>query len=121
MMSNPVILILGPGDEAVLESFLLPRIETSMFLIGNMRASGLLDNGQAYQGAYAAFEGEQITAVVAHYWNQNLVFQAPAHVNQLWRAAALASRRPIGGLIGPNVQVAMARQSIEIEDALVQL
>ena len=121
-MINPVIKILEPGDEALLETFLLPRIESSMFLIGNMRASGLLDNGQAYQGSYAAaLEDGKITAVVAHYWNQNLVFQAPFHLNLLWRAAAKASQRPISGLVGPNDQIAMAKKALEIEDSLVQM
>jgi predicted GNAT family acetyltransferase len=121
-MDTTVIRILRPGDEAVLEAFLLPRVESSMFLIGNMRASGLIDNGQAYEGTYAAaFENGEITAVVAHYWNQNLVFQAPAHLNALWRAAVEASRRPIKGLIGPNDQVGAVKAALDIADSNIQL
>jgi predicted GNAT family acetyltransferase len=121
-MNTTVIRILRPGDEAVLEAFLLPRVESSMFLIGNMRASGLIDNGQAYEGTYAAaFENGEITAVVAHYWNQNLVFQAPAHLNALWRAAVEASRRPIKGLIGPNDQVGAVKAALDIADSNIQL
>jgi ribosomal protein S18 acetylase RimI-like enzyme len=121
-MSKPLIKALRPGDEALLEAFLLPRIESSMFLVGNMRASGLNDNGRAYEGSYvAALKGGKITGVVAHYWNQNLVFQAPVHLNLLWRAAVETSQRPIGGLIGPNDQVAMAKQALEIDDSRVQM
>ena len=120
-MSEPV-RVLRPGDEALLEAFLLPRIESSMFLVGNMRDSGLTDTGRAYEGSYAAaFEGGRITGVVAHYWNQNLVFQAPVHLNSLWRAAVETSRRSISGLIGPNDQVAMAKQALEIDDSRVQM
>ena len=121
-MSKPTIRILQPADEAALEAFLLPRIESSMFLISNMRTSGLIDNGQAYTGTYAAaFEGEQTIGVVAHYWNQNLVFQAPVHLDSLWRAAVKASQRPIGGLIGPNDQVAAAKEALEMDASKIQL
>lgn len=122
-MNETAIRILEPGDEASLEAFLLPRIETSMFLVGNMRASGLMDNGRAFEGTYAAaLQGGEITGVVAHYWNQNLVFQSPADLNlSLWQAAVRASRRPIGGLIGPNAQVATAKQALQINDSMAQM
>ncbi len=93
-----------------------------MFLLGNMRSAGLIDRGQRYQGTYAAaFETGQITGVVAHYWNQNLIFQAPAHLDSLWPAAAKASQRPIKGLIGPNNQVDAVKKALNIEAANIQL
>jgi len=111
-----------PGDEAALEAFLLPRIDLSMFLIGNMRAAGLIDRGQPYGGAYAAaFEDGKIVGVVAHYWNQNLVFQAPVHLDALWRAAAEASGRPIKGWIGPNDQVSAAMGAFDVDESNVQM
>jgi RimJ/RimL family protein N-acetyltransferase len=117
-----MIRILKPGDEAALEAFLLSCVESSMFLIGNMRTSGLIDHGQAYAGTYAAaFEDERVIGVVAHYWNQNLVFQAPVHLDSLWRAAVQASQRPIGGLIGPNDQVNAAKEALEIAESTVRL
>jgi predicted GNAT family acetyltransferase len=121
-MNMPVVRILQPGDEPALESFLLPQVATSMFLIGNMRAAGLVDRGQAYEGTYAAaFEGQQIVAAVAHYWNGNLVTQAPAHVDALWRAAVEASQRPIWGLIGPEDQVSMVKDALSMGEAAIQL
>jgi predicted GNAT family acetyltransferase len=118
----PDIRILQPGDEAILEAFLLPRLESSMFLIGNQRASGLVDHGQPYQGTYAAaFEGQCITAIVAHFWNGVLIFQAPSYLHELWRAAADASRREIKGLIGPADQVAAARAALDMDAAGVQM
>jgi len=124
MIGEPALKILGPGDEALLEDFLLPRIESSMFLIGNMRAAGLMDNGRAYEGTYAAaLKGGKITGVVAHYWNQNLVFQSPVErdLKPLWQAAVKASGRPIGGLIGPNEQVVRAKEELGINDTMIQM
>ena len=117
-----MIRILEPGDETALEAFLLSCVESSMFLIGNMRTSGLIDNGQAYAGTYAAaFEDERVVGVMAHYWNQNLVFQAPVHLDSLWRTVVEASQRPISGLIGPNEQVNAAKEALEIDASKIQL
>jgi RimJ/RimL family protein N-acetyltransferase len=114
--------ILKPGDEPALEAFLLPRLESSMFLVGNMRAVGLADGGQAYEGTYAAaFEGEEIVAVAAHYWSGTLILQAPAHLDAVWRVAVRASGRRINGLLGPGEQVATARDALGFGDDAVQL
>jgi predicted GNAT family acetyltransferase len=116
------IRILHPADKAALEAFLLPRIESSMFLIGNLRSAGLIDRGQRYGGTYAAaFEDEAIVGVVAHYWNQNLVFQAPTHLDATWRAAVAASKRPIKGLIGPGEQVSAVKGALAIDSSNVQM
>ena len=116
------IRILKPGDEAALEAFLLPRVESSMFLIGNMRTSGLVDGGQAYEGTYAAaFEDGKIVSVVAHYWNGVLIFQAPACLDAVWRTAARMSGRRVRGLIGPGEQVASAREALAFRDDAVQM
>jgi ribosomal protein S18 acetylase RimI-like enzyme len=122
MAEKPTVRILQPSDEAALEAFLLPRIASSMFLLGNMRAAGLVDRGKPYQGTYAAaFVAGEIVGVVAHYWNRNLIFQAPVHVNKLWRRAVEASGRPIGGLIGPEAQVDTAKEALNIDECAIQL
>jgi predicted GNAT family acetyltransferase len=116
------IRVLRPGDEAALEAFLLPRIETSMFLIGNMRTAGLIDRGARYEGTYvAAFEEGRVTGVVAHAWNGNLMLQAPRRLDDLWRAAASASGREIKGLVGPSEQVEAVRKKLDITDLSIQL
>lgn len=102
----PTVRILKPADQPALEAFLLPRIARSMFLLSNARAAGLADGGQAYQGTYAGLFAEAaLTGVVAHYWNQMLIPQAPEGLDELWRAAVRASGRAIGGAIGPSDQV----------------
>ncbi|MGD2148897.1 MAG: GNAT family N-acetyltransferase [Anaerolineae bacterium] len=121
-MGGGVLRILEPGDEALLEAFLLPRVESSMFLLGNMRDSGLRDRGEPYEGSYAAMvEDGRITGVVAHFWNAVLVFQAPGNENLLWKAAAEASGRRVAGLIGPNDQVEVARRALPVPAEGVQL
>jgi len=121
-METPTIRILQPGDEAALEAFLLPRVESSMFLIGNVRAAGLADRGQLYQGTYAArLQDGKIVGVVAHYWNRNLILQDPVDPAALCAAAVRASGRPIGGLLGPNGQVALAKAALGIGGSSLQM
>ena len=106
----------------MLEAFLLPRVESSMFLIGNMRLAGLRDHGQTYQGTYAAaFEDGEIVGVVAHYWTLALILQAPVELGVLIAAAVAGSRRSVQGLIGPADQVAAAKALFDINEANVQL
>ncbi len=121
-METSTIRILQPGDEAALEAFLLPRVESSMFLIGNMRADGLTDRGQLYQGTYAArLQEGKIVGVVAHFWNRNLMLQDPVDPAALCAAAVRASGRPIGGLLGPNDQVTLAKTALGIDRSSLQL
>ena len=101
------IRILHPGDEAALEAFLKPRLETSLFLLSNSRLVGLADSGQRFEGTYAAaFDNEAMVGVVALFWNGSLVYQAPADLlPALQEAARTAAGRPIKTLLGPSDQV----------------
>jgi RimJ/RimL family protein N-acetyltransferase len=113
---------LKPGDEAILEAFLLPRLETSMFLISNMRESGLEYNGDRYTGDYvAAFEDDRIVAVMAHFWNGIVITQAPVHLGVLWRETLKASERSLKGIIGPYEQVHALKSTLPLESADPQL
>jgi RimJ/RimL family protein N-acetyltransferase len=122
-MASATIKILQPGDESALEAFVLPRIDSSMFLLSNMRAVGLADNGKRLQGTYAAmFEQDKITGVAAHFWNKNIILQAPLpQLDALCHAAVKASRRPIGGLIGPDKQVETAKKTLGIGSDYIRL
>ena len=114
--------VLQAGDEAALEAFLRPAVDSSMFLLGNMRTAGLVDNGQRYSGTYvAALQEGTIVGVVAHYWNGNLVLQAPVRLDALWRAAVAASQRPVRGVIGPAEQVRIVKRALCVEVADIQL
>ncbi len=121
-MIRSSIRILKNEDAKTLEAFLSSRIESSMFLIGNMRAAGLSDQGKTYEGTYAAaFKNEQIVGVVAHYWNQNIILQAPIQLNELCTAAFEGSQRAVKGILGPNDQVNAAKKLFRIDDSSVQL
>ena len=123
MTSSPsTIRVLQPGDEAALESFLLPLTDTSMFLRANSRNAGLLDHGQVGQGTYlAAFEGDVIAGVVAQFWQGNVGLQAPRHLAALLRELPRHAPRPIAGLVGPWAQVAEARAVLGLEKAPTKL
>jgi predicted GNAT family acetyltransferase len=58
---------------------------------------------------------------VAHFWNGVLIFQAPCHLDELWRAAADASGREVKGLIGPADQVGAAKAALDVDSASVQM
>jgi predicted GNAT family acetyltransferase len=113
---------LKPGDEAVLEAFLLPRLETSMFLISNMRESGLKYDGKRYTGDYVAvFEDDHIVAAMAHFWNGIVITQAPVHLDVLWRETLQASGRPLKGIIGLHAQVSALKSTLALESVALQL
>jgi RimJ/RimL family protein N-acetyltransferase len=117
----PVIKILQPGDEPALEAFLQPQLDSSMFLIGNLRAAGLAAHGQPHEGTYAAaFEEGHITGVVALYWNESLILQAPVHLDALWPVAVKAAQRPIHRIIGPADQAQRVKEALAIKAALIQ-
>ena len=117
-----MIRILQPGDEALLETFLLPQIESSMFLVGNMQTAGLVDNGRSHQGTYAAaIEQDCIVGVVALFWNGSLVLQSPlALIEGLCETAVSAAQRPLHRLIGPKLQVQAVIEYQNISPSAIQ-
>src|ERR1051326_186095 len=59
-----IVRLLGAGDEAVLEQFLLQHRDTSMFLRSNVRQAGLEYRGQWAGAEYmASFDGDAVTGV----------------------------------------------------------
>jgi RimJ/RimL family protein N-acetyltransferase len=79
---------------------------------------GLVDTGAPYSGTYvAAFEADAIVALAAHYWQGNLVVEAPVRPAEVARAAIAASGRAVTGLVGPWAQVQEARAALGLERA----
>lgn len=118
----PTIRQLHPGDERILERFLLQHLDSSMFLLSNMRMAGLVHTGQRYSGTYAAaFEDDEIVGVVAHYWNGNLLCQAPTALERLWRHVVAISGRPVAGIVGLAEQVNAISNALGItpDDCLI--
>jgi predicted GNAT family acetyltransferase len=110
---------LSIGDEEALREFLSPLEASSMFLLANAHAVGLVDQGQPLQGTYVAAvdEGKWI-GVAAHFWNGMLVLQAPdaRALESVARAAILRSGRDLRGLVGPRQQVHAARRALGREE-----
>jgi predicted GNAT family acetyltransferase len=107
------IRILNTGDEERLDRFLMRHADSSLFLRSNLKVAGLADRGQPLQGTYAAAtRGGEIVGVAGHFWNGNLILQAPELAAELAAAAVKASRRTVGGLIGPPEQVLIARRGL---------
>ena len=110
---------LSLGDEDALRDFLAPYEASSMFLLANSRAAGLVDQGQALQGTYvAAIEPGKWSGVAAHYWNGILVLQAPdaRTLEPVARAAILRSGRELRGLVGPREQVFGALRALSLQE-----
>lgn len=118
-MSEFTIRTLNNTDQAALEAFLLPRIETSMFLLNNSRLAGLEYTGKRYQGLYAAaFKDDQMVGVVSQFWNGNLNMQAPVHLEPLVHHVVTESNLEIGrvkGVIGPADQVQQTIDTLQLE------
>ncbi len=121
-MTELTLRTLQPGDEAALEAFLVPRIESSMFLLGNLRAAGLAYTGERLSGTYvAAFEDDVMVAVMAHFWNGMLIPQAPERLRELLPATLQASGRPLKGLAGDYKQVLSIRAALGLGSTGLQM
>lgn len=108
---------LQPGDEVLLENFLLQHIDTSMFLRSNWREAGLLDEGARFQGTYvAAIADANIIAVAAHYWNGMVVVQAPVYLAEVVQAVVAQSNRAISGIAGPAAQVKATKEILGLSN-----
>jgi len=116
------IKILGAGDEAALETFLLLHRHASMFLRANARRGGLVDRGGRYQGTYAAaVEDDRIVGVAAHWGNGIISVQAPGAASEVVRAAVRESGRRVNGINGPWAHAVAAREALGLEEAPMRL
>jgi len=121
-MNQPVVRILKPDDLPALEAFLTSRLDSSLFLISNSRQVGVVDHGARYEGTYAAaFSGEEVLAVTAHYWNGMLIVQAPQFLKEVIAEARRHSARELKGLIGLEEQVQLAKQYLAVDRAEYQI
>ena len=113
---------LTADDLVALKSFLEARRASSMFLLSNLAASGIVEGDQPFEGTYVAdFDGEQIIGVAAHYWNGNLMPQTDANAAVLARAALAASGRALKGLVGPQAQCDAVNAAFNLDESKFQL
>jgi uncharacterized protein len=110
-------VVLLPGDEPRVERFLLAHADSSLFLRSNLRAAGLVFEDKRLQGTWVAEEEQgELTGIVCHAWNGNLLFQAPRHAAQLAAFARQQSGRKVEGLVGPWEQVQPAREALKLDE-----
>lgn len=110
--------ILTSRDRSALDAFLDGHRASSMFLRANLSSSGLEDRPEPFHGLYmGAFDGGVLTDVAAHYWNGNIILQAPIQPVELALAVARESGRPINGLLGPWPQVRAVEPKLELDHA----
>jgi uncharacterized protein len=111
---------LTSDDFEITAAFLRQHFDSSFILLANMTDAGLVFEGRRYQGVYAgAFENGELAGVVAHYWNGNILFQAPQHAPELARAVRTFTGLPLSGLIGPRDQIVAARTGLGADQAPV--
>ena len=109
---------LSPRDRPILDAFLDRHRASSMFLRANAFQSGLEDGPEPFRGLYmGAFDGDALTDAAAHYWNGNIVLQAPARPVELALAVARESGRPVNGLLGPWYQVQAVEPELDLDRA----
>lgn len=114
------IRTLKSGDERLAEQFLAEYAESSIFLRSNMRSAGLDYKGQRYQGDYfgSLADSGEINGVLAHYWNDYIIMQAPDErtLDDLIRAFRQVVTRPVAGVIGPDDQAARVMSGLGLSD-----
>lgn len=110
---------LNNQDRHGVRSFLERFKSSSLFLSSNMARAGLQDGPLRYQGCWVALtQGDDIIAIAAHFWNDNILLQAPvlAHIPPLLDALLDRSKRPLGGVLGPweQLEVAVAHLGVDL-------
>lgn len=116
-MSAPAIRILQPADQPALDRYLALRPMTTMFLRGNLLATGGLDCDptERYGGIYAGVcDGEEILGAAAHFWNDNVILESDTHQAELVRAVVEGTGRGINGFLGPAPQVGAAIEELKL-------
>jgi len=101
-----VLRRLTTADRAELDAFLLRHRASSMFLRANLFHAGLTEGLDRFQGVYVgSFRGEDLIGVAAHYWNGNIIMQAPEDTRAVVDLAVAESGREVAGILGPWPQV----------------
>ncbi|KZL05462.1 Acetyltransferase (GNAT) family protein [Pseudovibrio axinellae] len=111
---------LSNDDAYAVEAFLMSRAFSSMFLLSNMDKAGLEYTGEAFSGEYwAAYDkANEIQGVFAHFWNGNLMAQAPdPEARQALTTHFLANaERPLAGVLGDSEQARPILNTLNLPD-----
>ncbi len=106
---------LGESDRARLVDFFERHIETSMIPLANLELGGF-GSDRLYAAEYfASFERSEMTAVVGHCWNGNLLVQGEHGLEDAARLAVRSTARPTAGVLGPIASVRRALAALDLE------
>ena len=109
-------------DRSQVVAFLEAHHDHTLFLQGNLAASGFEDTGDRYGGAWVgAFDDARLVGVAALFWNGNVILYAPGHESACAAGAWRLSKRRLAGVIGPCAQVAAALSGLGLEAQPVRL
>lgn len=96
-------------DESLAKNFLQKHITSSLFILSNMKRAGLDYKDEVFHGEYwASFTDKgEINGIIAHYWNGNIMVQAPDNnaLEALNQTLSSVITRPVMGFLGPDEQV----------------
>lgn len=91
------------SDQNEVETFLSQHIETSMFILSNIRKKGLDYHGGDFEGEYfGAFDTDGLKGLIVHSWNNIIMVQAPQPdvLSDLYQALITNMTRPFAGILG---------------------
>lgn len=112
---------LGDQDLNAVTRFLTGHATSSMFLLSNAGRAGLVYSGRDYSGQYwgALDAAGDICGVIAHFWNGNMMVQAPkrAALDSLAERFRQDATRPVAGLLGDDVQVGAVLERLGLATA----
>ncbi|MEL6960403.1 MAG: hypothetical protein AAGL89_15775, partial [Pseudomonadota bacterium] len=110
--------VVTPDDVPTVEAFLQEHIETSVFLIANLRRFGPSGGPHPYAMRYWC-RGNPIDGVIAQSTAGMVMAQCPGH--DAWRPALACLEAPVTGLIGDGFQIHALRDAAGWTDAATTL
>ena len=109
------------ADQPALETFLFQHVETSLFMLSNMRQTNVEYTGQPYSGDYFAAINQtgEISGVLAHFGNGNIMMQSPSPtvLSELITVFKLTVTRPVGGILGEATQARQVIRELQLVNA----
>ena len=113
------IRLLTSDDQPALERFLLPRVSSGMFLLGNSRTAGIGLSDEQYSGVYAAeMRGDDVRGVFAKFKGGRSSVLAdtdvdePVNISALVQLAQENNLAPLTSIAGPFDQVELALAAV---------
>jgi len=106
-------------------TFLRGRVQSSMFLLGNIEKQGLEYTGEMFSGDYwaAISDTSQILGILAYFWNDIVCVQEPDRqaLDKLILYFQETVHEPVAGLVGDGDQIAQVLNTIQIPDHLFDI